>query len=308
MMKILIFGGNVMVGSSVYSQLSKNKDFEKIVRSTRNDTNLFSESEALSKVNEVKPDLVINCAAMVGGIVANDTKRFEFITNNLKINMNILNAIKDNSKIQLINLGSSCIYPLGAAIPISEDSLMTGKLEPTNSPYAMAKLAAIEIGDTLEKQYGHKVLNLMPTNLYGQNDNFSENESHVIPGLIAKMHKAKTNNNERFDVWGSGNPLREFLHVDDLSNAIEFLILNNINSGLFNVGSGEEVAIKDLSFKIKEVIEYKGEIYFDRNFPDGNPRKLLDITKLKTLGWKPNISLDSGLKQTYKWYLENKVN
>jgi len=292
----------------VYSKLSKNKDFEKIVRSTRNDTNLFSESEALSKVNEVKPDLVINCAAMVGGIVANDTKRFEFITNNLKINMNILNAIKDNSKIQLINLGSSCIYPLGAAIPISEDSLMTGKLEPTNSPYAMAKLAAIEIGDTLEKQYGHKVLNLMPTNLYGQNDNFSENESHVIPGLIAKMHKAKTNNNERFDVWGSGNPLREFLHVDDLSNAIEFLILNNINSGLFNVGSGEEVAIKDLSFKIKEVIEYKGEIYFDRNFPDGNPRKLLDITKLKTLGWKPNISLDSGLKQTYKWYLENKVN
>jgi len=307
-MKILIFGGNGMVGSSVYSKLSKNKDFEKIVRSTRNDTNLFSESEALSKVKEVKPDLVINCAAMVGGIVANDTKRFEFITNNLKINMNILNAIKDNSKIQLINLGSSCIYPLGAAIPISEDSLMTGKLEPTNSPYAMAKLAAIEIGDTLEKQYGHKVLNLMPTNLYGQNDNFSENESHVIPGLIAKMHKAKTNNNERFDVWGSGNPLREFLHVDDLSNAIEFLILNNINSGLFNVGSGEEVAIKDLSFKIKEVIEYKGEIYFDRNFPDGNPRKLLDITKLKTLGWKPNISLDSGLKQTYKWYLENKVN
>ena len=297
-----------MVGSSVYSKLSKNKDFEKIVRSTRNDTNLFSESEALSKVNEVKPDLVINCAAMVGGIVANDTKRFEFITNNLKINMNILNAIKDNSDIRLINLGSSCIYPLGAAIPISEDSLMTGKLEPTNSPYAMAKLAAIEIGDTLEKQYGHKVLNLMPTNLYGQNDNFSENESHVIPGLIAKMHKAKTNNNERFDVWGSGNPLREFLHVDDLSNAIEFLILNNINSGLFNVGSGEEVAIKDLSFKIKEVIEYKGEINFDRNFPDGNPRKLLDITKLKTLGWKPNISLDSGLKQTYKWYLENKVN
>ena len=174
---------------------------------------------------------------------------------------------------------------------------MTGKLEPTNSPYAMAKLTAIEIGDALNKEYGHKILNLMPTNLYGPNDNFSEKESHVIPGLIRRMHDAKLKNIENFKVWGTGNPLREFLYVDDLAKAILFLIENNHNEGLLNVGSGQEISIKELVQKIKEVINFQGNIDFDTNFPDGNPRKFLDSNKIRNLGWSPKISIDEGLKK-----------
>lgn len=306
-MKVLIFGSNGMVGSSLARKLKLSNNFSSVVPSSRKDTNLFSLEETLSKIEKESPDFIVNCAAMVGGIVANNELRTEFIINNLKINLNILESIKKYKNIKMINLGSSCIYPLGAEIPIKEDSLMTGKLEPTNSPYAMAKLSAIEIGDSMTKQYGHKILNLMPTNLYGQNDNFDLNNSHVIPGLISRMHQSKLKNESSFNVWGTGKPLREFLHVDDLSNAIEFLIINNIDSGIYNVGSGEEISIFDLANKIKEVINYKGEIVFDTNFPDGNPRKLLDSSKLNSLGWTPSIKLDEGLQQTYKWFLENKT-
>ena len=191
-------------------------------------------------------------------------------------------------------------------MPISESSLLTGKLEPTNSPYAMAKLTAIEMGDAISKQYGHEVIDLMPTNLYGPNDNFSENESHVIPGLISRMHRAKTENKEEFKVWGTGTPLREFLFVDDLAKAIEFMILENVKPDLYNIGSNEEITIKALVEKIKNVIEYSGEIIFDDTKPDGNPRKLLDSTKVNALGWKPSIGLEQGLKITYKWFLDNK--
>lgn len=306
-MKVLIFGSSGMVGSSLAKKLELSNNFSSVVPSSRKDTNLFSFEETLSKIEKESPDFIVNCAAMVGGIVANNELRTEFIINNLKINLNILESIRKYKNIKMINLGSSCIYPLGAEIPIKEDSLMTGKLEPTNSPYAMAKLSAIEIGDSMTKQYGHKILNLMPTNLYGQNDNFDLNNSHVIPGLISRMYQSKLKNEISFNVWGTGKPLREFLHVDDLSNAIEFLIINNIDSGIYNVGSGEEISIFDLANKIKEVIDFKGEIVFDTNFPDGNPRKLLDSSKLNSLGWTPSIKLDEGLKQTYKWFLENKT-
>ena len=182
---------------------------------------------------------------------------------------------------------------------------MKGELEPTNSPYAMAKISAIEIGRSMNKQYGHQIVNLMPTNLYGPNDNFSENESHVIPGIMHKMHTAKVNNDSNFKIWGSGKPLREFLYVDDLSSAIEYLLVNNINTDLLNVGSGEEISILDLANKIKEVIGYEGSIELDHDKPDGNPRKLLDSSKINELGWKSEISLVDGLKKTYSWYLDN---
>ena len=191
-------------------------------------------------------------------------------------------------------------------MPITESSLLTGKLEPTNSPYAMAKLAAIEMGDAISKQYGHKVIDLMPTNLYGPNDNFSENESHVIPGLITRMHRAKIENKEKFKVWGTGTPLREFLYIDDLAGAIEFMILENVKPGLYNVGSNEEISIKDLVDEIKNVVEFSGEIVFDNTKPDGNPRKLLDSSKFTNLGWKPTVGLQQGLRITYEWFLNNK--
>ena len=182
---------------------------------------------------------------------------------------------------------------------------MKGELEPTNSPYAMAKISAIEIGRSMNKQYNHKIINLMPTNLYGPNDNFSENESHVIPGLMHKMHTAKKNNDSVFRIWGSGKPLREFLHVDDLSSAIEYILLNNIETDLLNIGSGEEISILHLAGTLKEVIDYEGSIELDLDKPDGNPRKLLDSSKINNLGWKSEINLVDGLKKTYSLYLEN---
>ncbi len=304
-MKVLIFGSTGLVGSSVFKKFSNFKNDYSVIPATRNDANLFSLNETKSFIKSSKPDLIINSAAKVGGIVANNTNRTEFILENLKININILESIIDYKNIKVINLGSSCIYPLGAENPIKESSLMTGKLEPTNSPYAMAKLTAIEMGDALNKQYGHKIVNLMPTNLYGPNDHFSEKDSHVIPGLIYRMEVAKNKEEDVFKVWGTGNPKREFLHVDDLANAIFFIVENKINEDILNVGSGEEIMIKDLVSKIKNIVGFEGKIIYDESMPDGNPRKLLDTTKLNNLGWKQEISLDKGLENTYTWFKEN---
>lgn len=303
-MKILVLGSRGMVGSSV-SRILKKNNYINLFESTRNDTNLFSLTETQKLFNDFKPDIVINAAAKVGGILANNLQRTEFILNNLKININIIESISKFPETKLINLGSSCIYPLGAEVPIAESTLMTGKLEPTNSPYAMAKLAAIEMGDAISKQFGHKVLDLMPTNLYGPNDNFSENESHVIPGLISRMHRAKFENKDKFEVWGTGTPLREFLFIDDLASAIEFIIVNNVDPGLYNIGSNQEVTIKSLVENVKDVVNFPGEIVFDETKPDGNPRKLLDSSKFTNFGWKPAVDLTEGLKITYDWFLEN---
>ena len=304
-MKVLIFGSTGLVGSSVFKILNTKSSYKEIVGSTRKDTNLFDYEETFNCINEVKPDIVVNAAAKVGGILANNTLRSEFIIENLKINLNILESLKLLPNIKLINLGSSCIYPLDAKNPIKEEYVMTGSLEPTNSPYAMAKLTAIEIGDALAKQYGTKIVNLMPTNLYGPNDNFSENESHVIPGLIARMHKAKLKKDDTFNIWGTGEPLREFLYAEDLAEAIDFVIQNDINEKLLNVGSGKEITIKNLSNLIKEIVGFEGKLNFDSSKPDGNPRKLLDSSKLFNLGWEPKIDLNIGLDTTYKWYLES---
>ena len=304
-MKVLILGSNGLVGSSLVRILSENKTYDEVITSNRKTLDLFKFDNVKDYIGDLQPDVIVNAAAKVGGILANNTYRADFILDNLKINVNLLEALIPFSNIKLINLGSSCIYPLNAKNPIKEEYIMTGELESTNSPYAMAKLTAIELGNSLKSQYGHKVINLMPTNLYGPNDNFSDKESHVIPGLMGRMHKSKIEGRDEFEVWGTGNPLREFLYVDDLANAISFIIDNNIEDELINIGSNQEISIKELVNSLIEVIKYKGEVKFNDNYPDGNPRKLLDSSKISDHGWEPEIQIQEGLKLTYQWYLEN---
>ena len=301
--KILITGANGLVGSALTRYL-KDKNYN-IFPVTRKEADLFKFEETMDIVNEIQPTMIINSAARVGGILANNENRTEFIIENLKINMNLLEAVKFHNEIKFINLGSSCIYPLNAPNPIKEESIMSGHLEPTNSPYAMAKLTAIEIGDAITKQHGNTIINLMPTNLYGPNDNFDEKSSHVIPGLIARMHKAKINSSKEFKIWGTGKPLREFLFVDDFADAVQFVIDNNVNEKLLNIGSGKEISILDLVKLIKNIINFEGELIFDSEKPDGNPRKLLDSSKINTLGWTPKTELVDGIERTYNWYKNN---
>lgn len=287
--------------------LSSQKDSYDVISSNRSDTNLFEFKETKKLIETCQPDALIIAAARVGGIVANNTKRTEFILENLKINMNLLESCIPYPNIKIINLGSSCIYPLEALNPIIEDSFMTGKLEPTNSPYAMSKIASIEIGRSISEQFGHNVINLMPTNLYGPNDFYSKTDSHVIPGLIYRMHNAKIKREDAFYIWGTGSPLREFLYVDDLASAIKFILDNKISQDLLNIGSGQEITIKNLAMKIKKIIGYEGSLDFDSSKPDGNPRKLLDSSAINKLGWKSSISLDEGLEKSYEWYLNNRI-
>ena len=304
-MNILIFGSNGLVGSSLVRKFQLQHKEINLITSTRNDTDLFSLEQTKKKINDSKPDIVIIAAAKVGGIYANNTQRFNFIIDNLKISMNVFESLVEYNDTKIINIGSSCIYPLSADNPINENSLMSGKLEPTNSPYSMAKLSSLEISKTMRDQFGHKILNLMPTNLYGPNDKFEEFNSHVIPGLIFKMHRAKINKSKEVEIWGSGKPLREFMHVDDLSSAIEFLIRNEISNDILNVGSNEVVSIKELSELIQKVIGFKGNLVFNQEYPDGNPKKLLDSTQINNLGWKSSISLEDGISNTYSWYVNN---
>ena len=306
-LNVLVLGGNGLVGSAVCRNLDVSPKVGKLIKSTREDTDLFSIEETKKLISDVKPDVLINAAAKVGGIYANDTQRTSFIIDNLKINMNILESCIENNQIKILNLGSSCIYPLNADNPINEKSIMSGTLEPTNSPYAMAKLSSIEIGDAMTKEYGHKIINLMPTNLYGPNDNFSETTSHVIPGLISRMYKSKMNNEETFEIWGTGDPLREFLYVDDLADAIEFILDLDTKETLINVGSGEEISINDLATNIKKIIGYEGELTYDEEKPDGNPRKLLDSSLINSLGWESSTKLNDGLSKTFDWYKENLI-
>lgn len=308
-MKILIFGSNGLVGNSLRRVFSNDKYFNNSILefSTRNDTDLFLFSSTEKKIQSFGPDLIINAAAKVGGIVANNSNRADFLIENAKINLNILESARNLDPISIINLGSSCIYPLNAKNPIKEEYIFTGKLEPTNSPYAIAKLLAIELGNSVALEHGHKIINLMPTNLYGPNDYFDAKNSHVIPGLIHRMHQAKKNLDSDFEIWGTGKALREFLYVDDLALAISHIIQNNISESLINIGSNEEVSILHLAEYIKEVIEYRGNFKFNTDMPEGNDRKLLDSSIINKSGWKPNIKLKHGLSLTYSWYLENIV-
>ncbi len=302
--KVLLFGSNGLVGSSVKELFEKDKNVE-LIAATRDDADLFNYDSTRNIIEDNKPNIIINSAAKVGGIYANNKYRTTFLLDNLKININILEACINFPNIKIINLGSSCIYPLDAPTPIKESSLLDGKLEETNSPYAIAKIAGIELGRSLHSQFGHEVINLMPTNLYGPRDNFSDLNSHVIPGLIQRIHNAKIEKNKNVEIWGSGKPLREFLYVNDLADAIKFIINNNVRDELINIGSGEEITIKDLANLICEVIGYNGSLLFDSSMPDGNPRKLLDSSIINSLGWKAKTKLKDGLEKTYKWYVEN---
>ena len=304
-MKVLILGSNGLVGSSLSRVLAKDGYFNEIVSATRKDADLLDLSETKKLIQETKPNVVVNAAAKVGGVLANNSHRSEFLIENIKININLLESVIPFSEIKVINLGSSCIYPLNAENPIKEESIMSGKLEPTNSPYAMAKLTAIELGDSISKQFGHQITNLMPTNLYGPNDNFSDKNSHVIPGLIQRFHKAKINNADSVEVWGSGTPKREFLYVDDLAECIMHILKNNIDDNLLNIGSGHEVSIKELVDKVVELTNYKGVVEYNSDLPDGNPKKLIDSSKINELGWSASTDLDVGLKNTYSWYVNN---
>ena len=304
-MKVIVFGSNGLVGSSISRILENSAKVDQIIKSNRSELDLFKKDDVEEFVKDHQPNVIINAAAKVGGIHANNTKRTQFILENLKINMNVLESCLEMPEIKIINLGSSCIYPLNAKNPISESEFMNGKLEPTNSPYAMAKLSAIEIGRSMSKQYGHKVLNLMPTNLYGPNDYFSDLDSHVIPALIHRMYKTIENGEDEFIVWGSGAPLREFLYVDDLSNFINFIIDKDIKNDLINVGSGEEISIKNLALLIQELMNFEGDVIFDSSKPDGNPRKLLDSALMMEFGWKEFTDLKNGLKNTINWYKSN---
>lgn len=302
--KILLFGSNGLVGSSLKKLFEADKNVN-LIAATRNDADLFDFESTKNIIKKSNPEIIINSAAKVGGIYANNKYRTDFLLNNLKININILEACISFPHIKIINLGSSCIYPLNASNPIKETSFLDGKLEETNSPYAIAKITAIELGRSLHSQFGHQVINLMPTNLYGPRDNFSDLNSHVIPGLIQRIHNAKTMNNNSVNIWGSGSPLREFMYVDDLSDAIKFILTNNIEHDLINIGSGEEISIKDLSELISDIIGFKGNLIFDSSMPDGNPRKLLDSTLLNKMGWTAKTTLENGLKSTYNWYVKN---
>ena len=301
---ILLFGSNGLVGSSVKKLFETDENIN-LIAATRSDADLFDFESTKNIIKNNNPEIIINSAAKVGGIYANNKYRTDFLLNNLKININILEACIGFPDIKIINLGSSCIYPLNAPNPIKETSFLDGKLEETNSPYAIAKITSIELGKSLNLQFGNKVINLMPTNLYGPRDNFSDLNSHVIPGLLQRIHNAKSKNEDSVDIWGSGSPLREFMYVDDLADAIKYVISNNIEHELLNVGSGEEISIKSLAELISEIVGFNGNLIFDSSMPDGNPRKLLDSTLINNLGWSAKTSLEKGLKLTYDWYVKN---
>ena len=305
--KIYVAGHTGLVGSSIVRCLKRN-GYKKIITRTHNELDLTNQAEVDNFFNLEKPEYVIIAAAKVGGIKANYTNPAEFIYNNLMIEANIIKAAHDIGVKKLLFLGSTCIYPKNAPQPIKEESLLTGSLEKTNEAYAIAKIAGIKLCSTFKQQYNDNFISCMPTNLYGPNDNFDYETSHVLPAMIRKIHDAKKNKAPEVILWGTGTPLREFLHVDDLADACIFLMNNYNDIQHINIGSGEEISIKNLAVLIKDIVGYAGNIVFDKNMPDGVTRKLSDTTKINQLGWKSKISLKDGIMTTYKWFLINERN
>lgn len=302
--KIFVAGHRGLVGSAVVRKLHQ-LGFTNLLLRTHSDLDLTNQSAVESFFAAEKPQYVILAAAKVGGIHANNTYPADFITINLQIQTNIIVSSFNHKVLKLLFLGSSCIYPKFAPQPIPENALLTAPLEPTNEWYAIAKIAGIKMCQAYRLQYNFDAISAMPTNLYGTNDNFHPENSHVLPALLRRFHEAKVNKLDKVVVWGTGSPLREFLHVDDLADAVVFLLENYSDLEHVNVGSGKEVSIKELAELLKEVVGFKGELIWDSTKPDGTPRKLMDTSKLVGLGWTPKISLRDGLVDTYKWYLEN---
>jgi GDP-L-fucose synthase len=297
--KIYVAGHRGMVGSAIVKNLQE-KGFLNIVTRTSTELNLINQQQVTNFFESEKPEYVFLAAAKVGGIVANNTYRADFIYENMMIQSNVIHESYKNKVTKLLFLGSSCIYPKLAPQPLKEDYLLTGLLEETNEPYAIAKIAGIKMCDAYREQYNCNFISVMPTNLYGNNDNYDLQNSHVLPALIRKMHEAKQNNDKFVTVWGTGNPLREFLHADDMADACVYLMQNYNEKGFVNIGSGEEIAIKELAYLIKEIVGFEGEIQFDTTKPDGTPRKLTDTTRLNNLGWKHKIQLKAGIQEVYQ--------
>lgn len=301
--KIYVAGHRGMVGSAIVRKLEQ-EGFENIVTQTSAELDLRNQRDVHSFFEEEKPDYVFMAAAKVGGILANNTYRADFLYDNLMIQNNVIHASYLNPVKKLMFLGSSCIYPKMAPQPLKEEYLLTGELEQTNEPYAIAKITGIKLCDAYREQYNCNFISVMPTNLYGPNDNYDLKKSHVLPALIRKFHEAKLNNSPAVTIWGTGTPRREFLHVNDLADACFFLMQAYNEAGFVNIGVGEDITITDLALLVKDIVGYSGTIIYDHTKPDGTPRKLMDVTKLTRLGWKASIPLREGIKSVYKEFSE----
>ncbi|MDB5024578.1 MAG: GDP-L-fucose synthase [Mucilaginibacter sp.] len=304
--KIYIAGHRGMVGSAIHRKLDK-EGYTHIITRLSAELDLRNQQDVAGFFEQEKPDYVFLAAAKVGGIVANNTYRAEFLYENLQIQNNVIHSSYLNGVKKLMFLGSSCIYPKMAPQPLKEEYLLTGLLEPTNEPYAIAKIAGIKMCDAYRAQYGCNYISVMPTNLYGYNDNYHPENSHVLPALIRRFHEARVQNLPDVTIWGTGSPKREFLFADDLAEACYYLMQNYSQDGLVNIGTGEDISIKDLAILIKGIIGYEGEIKFDSSKPDGTPRKLMDVSKLHSKGWKHKVDLADGIKLAYRDFLSHQA-
>jgi GDP-L-fucose synthase len=302
--KIFVAGHRGLVGSAIIRRLQTD-GFENLLLRTSRELDLREQSAVREFFESEKPDYVILAAAKVGGILANDTYPAEFLYDNLMMEVNVIHSAHLSAVKKLLVLGSTCIYPKMAPQPLNEDALLTGPLEPTNEWYAVAKIAGIKMCQAYRRQYGSHFIAAMPTNLYGQGDNFDLEKSHVLPAMIRKFHEAKLAGSDQVTLWGTGSPLREFLHVDDMADACLFLLENYDESGIINIGVGDDLKIAELADIVRDVVGFKGEIVYDTEKPDGTPRKLVDTARINALGWKAKIGLQDGIRQTYDWFLEN---
>ena len=302
--KIYIAGHNGMVGSAIWRVLIS-KGYTNLIGVSSKVLDLRNQQAVRDFISNEKPDVIIDAAAKVGGILANNTFPYPFLMENMQIQNNLINTAHEFGVAKFIFLGSSCIYPKLAPQPLKEDYLLTGTLEPTNEWYALAKITGVKACEALRNQFDKDFVSLMPTNLYGTHDNFDLNSSHVLPAMIRKFHEAKHNNNAPVTLWGSGSPMREFLFVDDMAAAVVFALENKLPDYLYNVGTGEDLTIKELATTIQKIVGHQGEIIWDATKPDGTPRKLMDVSKMHALGWKHQVNLEEGIQKTYAWFLKN---
>ena len=301
-MKTLILGSNGLVGSNLLKKYRETRPDTFLLHPVRSDLDLSKRERVFEYFRNFRPDLVFLCAAKVGGIKANNDYKADYITQNLRIQTNVIEACHRYDVKKLVFLGSSCIYPKECPQPIKEEYLLTGPLEPTNDAYAIAKIAGIKMCQSYNQQYGCDFISVMPSNLYGPGDNFDLSTSHVFPALIRKFHEAKTLGLTEVEIWGTGTPMREFLHVDDLADALIFLSENYSSPEIINVGPGEDISIRSLAWKISDIIGYKGDIRFNTSYPDGTMRKVMDVDRIFSMGWRPKYSLEDGIKNTYEYY------
>ena len=302
--KIYIAGHRGMVGSAIWRTLIA-KGYTNLVGATSSELDLRNQQAVRDFISATKPDVIIDAAARVGGILANNNYPYQFLMENMQIQNNLIDSALQEGVDKFIFLGSSCIYPRMAPQPLKEDYLLTSDLEPTNEWYAIAKITGVKTCQAIRKQFDKDYVSLMPTNLYGTYDNFDLNTSHVLPAMMRKFHEAKVNNHAPVTLWGSGTPLREFLFVDDMAEAVVFALENTLPDYLYNIGTGVDLTIKELAETIQKITGHQGEIIWDASKPDGTPRKLMDISKMHDLGWKHKIDLEEGIQMTYDWFLEN---